>query len=480
MGFLCSFALSTQFLLLSSSLFSTILLTNCLPSNHSNTTHHHHECHQHESYALLKFKESFVISKYASYNPFSYPKTLSWIPSTDCCHWDGIQCHELTGHVIGVDLSSSQLYGSMDVNSTLFSLVHLQSLDLSDNDFNHSQIPAKIGELSQLKHLDLSHGNENTFSGEVPPQVSQLSKLLSLDLRSYTLDPLPYDLINNLQLKPSTLTSLTQNSTRLKHLCLSFVTISSSLPHSLTNLSSLQTLSLYKCELHGEFPLGIFHLPNLTVLNLGGNQYLRGMLSNFHSRKLVSINLPGTSFYGTLPTSIENLTYLSWFAISNCNFYGTIPSSLGNLTQLAQFHVDDNGFEGKLALDMFWKLKMLNTLDLANNRLSLFLKESAVNETTLPPIQWLGLGSCNLTGEVPTWIMNLTSLYHLDLFHNNLHGEIPYFLFTLENLTHLHLAENMLEGQIELAMLSRLKKITFLGLGGGNRLSFIEGKTVPI
>ncbi|MED6217691.1 hypothetical protein PIB30_020147, partial [Stylosanthes scabra] len=397
-----------------------------------------------------------------------------------CCdYWDGIQCHELTGHVIGIHLRSSQLYGSMDPNSTLFSLLHLQSLDLSDNDFNHSQIPAKI----------------------VPPQLSHLSNLLSLDLRSCTLQPLsPYDLVNHLQLKPSTLTSLTQNSTKLEQLRLNFVSISSSLPHTLTNLTSLQRLSLYNCELHGEFPVGIFHLPNLTVLDLGRNQYLRGMLPNFLSRKLVVINLPITSFYGTLPTSIGNLTSLSRFAIPYCNFYGTIPSSIGNLTELVRFHVADNGFdgeipqslfrlenlemlsleynsfEGKLAVDMFWKLKMLNTFSLSYNRLSLISKESVVNETTLPPIQWLGLSSCNLTGEFPTWIMNLTSLNHLDLSHNYLQGEIPSFLFMLENLTSLDVSGNWLEGRVELHMLSKLTKLTVLALGGANNLSFVEGK----
>ncbi|MED6144755.1 hypothetical protein PIB30_018428 [Stylosanthes scabra] len=386
----------------------------------------------------------------------------------------------------------------MDPNSTLFSLVHLQSLNLSDNHFNYSQIPAKIGELSHLRYLNLSHCNDNTFSGEVPPQLSHLSNLLSLDLRSHTLPP--YDLVNHLQLKASTFTSFIQNSTRLEHLRLNFVSISSSLPHSLTNLTSLQTLSLYNCELHGEFPVGIFHLPNLTFLDLAENQYLRGMLPNFLSRKLVVINLPITSFYGTLPASIENLTSLSWFVISNCNFYGTIPSSLGNLTQLAHFVLTDNVFdgeipnslfrldnleylslwgnffEGKVALDMFLKLKMLNVLALSQNKLSLFSKNKAVNETTLPPIQWLGFGSCNLTGEISTWIMNLTSLSYLDLHDNNLQGKIPSFLFMLENLTVLDLADNMLEGQVELDMLSKLKKLTFLGLGGGNKLSFIEGK----
>ncbi|MED6196899.1 hypothetical protein PIB30_051696 [Stylosanthes scabra] len=207
-------------------------------------------------------------------------------------------------------VAANSMQGSMDPNSTLFSLVHLQSLDLSDNDFNHSQIPPKIGELLHLRHLNLSHGNESTFSDEVPTQLSQLSNLLSLDLRSYTLQP--YELVNHLQLKASILTSLTQNSTKLEILRLSFVTISSSLPHSLTNLTYLQKLSLFNCELYGEFPVGIFHLPNLTLLNLGVNQYLRGMLPNFLSRKLVVINLPITNFYGTLPTTIGNLTSLSW------------------------------------------------------------------------------------------------------------------------------------------------------------------------
>ncbi|KAL1360782.1 hypothetical protein AAHE18_04G202600 [Arachis hypogaea] len=499
MGLLCSLALSTQFLLL----FSSSHFTNCSPLNHSTATHHH-ECHEHESYALLQFKESFLTSKSASYNPISYPKTASWVPATDCCSWDGIECAELTGHVIGIDLSSSQLYGSMDPNSTLFSLVHLRSLNLSDNDFNHSQIPVRIGELSQLRHLNLSHGNENTFSGEVPPQVSHLSNLLSLDLRSYTLDPLPYDLINHLQLKASTLTSLSQNTTRLEHVLLNFVTISSSLPHTLTNLTSLQMLSLFSCDLHGEFPVGIFHLPNLTVLHLGQNQNLRGMLPNFFSSSFVNINLGGTSFYGTLPTSIENYTSLRWFSISNCSFYGAIPSSLGNLTQLALLDLSNNGLEGEiphslfrlenlehlylpynffkghLALDMFLKLTRLNDLDLSVNKLSLFSQNRAVNVTILPPIQWLRLSLCNLNGEIPTWLMNLTTLNHLDLSRNNLQGEIPYFLFMLENLTGLDLAGNVLEGQIELEMLSKLRKLTALGLGGGNKLSFLEGKNTSI
>ncbi|XP_057754124.1 receptor-like protein 7 [Arachis stenosperma] len=342
----------------------------------------------------------------------------------------------------------------MDPNSPLFSLVHLQSLDLSDNHFNHSQIPARIGDLSQLRHLNVSHFGETTFSGEVPTQISHLSNLLSLDLRSYIVEPLDNLVINHLQLKVSTLKSLIQNSTRLEQLRLNFVTISSSLPHTLTNLTSLQKLSFRQCELYGEFPIGIFSLANLTSLNFARNQNLQG----------------------TLPASIGNLTNLASLLLGDNSFHGEIPQSLFRLENLVALDLTSNFFEGRLAVDMFLKLRMLKDLDLSLNKLSLFSQNRTVNVTNLPPIQWLELSRCNLNGEIPTWIMNLTTLNLLNLHNNNLQGEIPYFLFKLENLTGLDLGDNMLEGQIELGMLSQLQKLTYLGLGGGNKLSFVEEK----
>ncbi|XP_024626059.1 receptor-like protein 9DC1 [Medicago truncatula] len=202
--------------------------TTCLPQIQP-------KCHQYESHALLQFKEGFVINNLASDDLLGYPKTSSWNSSTDCCSWDGIKCHKHTDHVIHINLSSSQLYGTMDANSSLFRLVHLRVLDLSDNNFNYSKIPTKIGELSQLKFLNLSL---NLFSGEIPRQVSQLSKLLSLDLGFRAIVRPKGSTSNLLQLKLSSLRSIIQNSTKIEILFLSFVTISSTLPDTLTNLTS--------------------------------------------------------------------------------------------------------------------------------------------------------------------------------------------------------------------------------------------------
>jgi hypothetical protein len=103
-------------------------------------------CHHDDSSALLQFTESLVIDKFAS--PFlpldCQKKVASWTvegDKSDCCSWDGVECDEHTGHVIGLNLSSSCLFGSINSNSSLFRLVHLQSLSLANNYFNGSHIP---------------------------------------------------------------------------------------------------------------------------------------------------------------------------------------------------------------------------------------------------------------------------------------------------------------------------------------------------
>ena len=88
-------------------------------------------CHVHERSYLLQFKESFVMNMSASSDPWAYPKVSSWTlqegNNSNCCSWDGVECDEFTGHVIGLDLSSSWLFGSIDSTSSLF---HLISTDL--------------------------------------------------------------------------------------------------------------------------------------------------------------------------------------------------------------------------------------------------------------------------------------------------------------------------------------------------------------
>ncbi|XP_071723559.1 receptor-like protein 9DC1 [Rutidosis leptorrhynchoides] len=138
-------------------------------------------CLEDEISALLQFKERYEIAN-VSGGPLAHPKTLSWKNSQDCCSWDGIECNENTGHVIVLDLGSSFLYGSIDNNSTIFQLAHLEKLNLGNNHFNYSQIPSRVGDLSRLTHLNLSASfffwpssirNLQTYKVGVPQPVLQ-------------------------------------------------------------------------------------------------------------------------------------------------------------------------------------------------------------------------------------------------------------------------------------------------------------------
>lgn len=230
-------------------------------------------CSADEHSALLQFKQSFVINTSASscyYDYGAYPKTLSWKSNRSCCSWDGITCDEETGHVIGLDLSSSCLYGSINSSSSLFHLAHLQSLNLANNHFNYSRVPSAIRNFPRLRYLNLS---DLIFSGEVPSEVSQLSKVSTLDL-SVNLDRFTGETL--LKMNTSTMTRLVQNLTSLQKLHLSFVNISSPVPDSMENLSSLTSLILKDCGIFGEFPTRIFKLPNVKALSVRFNQDLFG------------------------------------------------------------------------------------------------------------------------------------------------------------------------------------------------------------
>ncbi|XP_048326278.1 receptor-like protein 7 [Ziziphus jujuba] len=399
-------------------------------------------CHDEERSALLQFKDSFVIDKSASSFEGAYPKVLQWKSSSNCCLWDGIDCDAETGHVIGLDLSSSCLFGSINSNSTLFTLVHLQMLSLADNHFNFSQIPAAIVQLSGLTYLNLS---SSTLYGQVPFEISNLTRLSSLDVSS-NYDPDTGEKF--LQLRNPKFKTLVRNLLGLEILILSYVDISSEVPDLLTNFTSLTTLHLSKCELYGDFPAKLFQLPNLQSLIVQFNENLTGRFPEFQQRSpLTTLRLRGTKFSGSLPYSIEKLDSLDMLDVRSCNFSGPIPFSLGKLTQLTYLNLRGNNFSGEIPSSL-------------RNLIHLTLLSIAENQ---------------ITGPIPLWLGNLTKLTMLRLQHNLLHGPVPQSLSMLVNLEKLNIRDNNLGGNLKFDMFINMKSLTHLRLGHTN-LSLIFGK----
>ena len=137
-------------------LFSCLFFISQAHSTSTSSTSSGQFCSPDQSSALLQQRQEFVKGMPSDYYNGSYPKTMSWKADTDCCSWNGVTCDTKNGQVIGLNLRNSHLYGPLNSNSSLFSLRHLQKLNLGFNNFSSSTIPSEFGQLVNLTHLNLS------------------------------------------------------------------------------------------------------------------------------------------------------------------------------------------------------------------------------------------------------------------------------------------------------------------------------------
>ncbi|KAH0724221.1 hypothetical protein KY285_000082 [Solanum tuberosum] len=419
----------------------------------------------------------------------SYPRTLFWNKSTDCCSWDGVHCDKTTGQVIELDLRCSQLQGKFHSNSSLFQLFNLKRLDLSYNDFTGSLISTKFGELSSLTHLDLSR---SSFTGLIPTEISHLSKLHVLRIRT-TIGG-----IYELSLGPHNFELLLKNLTQLRELNIHGVNISSTIPLNFS--SHLTTLRLPSTQLRGVLPQRVFHLSDLESLRLSYNPqltvrfpttkwnssaslmhlYLRGV--NFtgripesfsHLTSLLELDMGDSNLSGPIPKSLLNQQSLQLLVLSYNNINGQIASSICNLKTLILLNLRSNNLEGTIP-QCLGEMSTVQILDLSNNSLS-----GTINTTFSIENQFIiiRLGRNKLEGKVPPSLINCKYLELLDLGNNELNDTFPKWLGDLPNLKVLTLRSNKFNGPIRTNNLfAQIRVIDFSsnGFSGDLPLSLFE------
>ncbi|TXG67659.1 hypothetical protein EZV62_008934 [Acer yangbiense] len=394
-------------------------------------------CSHDESSALLRFKQLFSFVETASDYPCNtqlhYPKMKYWKEDTDCCSWDGITCDMVTGHVIGLDLSCSWLYGRIPSNSSLFLLSHLQKLNLALNDFNLSQIPSDFVRFPSLTHLNLSSSN---FSGQVPLEISHLSKLTLLHIGSL------YHGV--LALETLVMKGLVQNMSHLQELSLGSVNMSTVALDTLTNINlpSLKFLRLARWE----FPRQLYNCTKLQVLHLSSN-YLVGPIPDDINRisGLQFLGLGYNNFSGDIPPAIGRLSELKVLNLYQNEFNGTFPVEIGDLLnlQVLGLSYNDKFVPAKIPVE-FGKLKNLTTLYFAEANLIGEIPDSSNN---LLSLEYLDLSINHLEGKIPSWAFRFKNLTILSLHRNRLSGKIPETVETL-NLVEIHLSMNNLTGLV--------------------------------
>jgi len=440
-------------------------------------------CNHDDSSALLEFKNSVSTSSLFFYScathNSSYLKTKSWKNGTNCCLWDGVSCDTKSGYVVGLDLACGSLQGKLHLNSTLFHLHHLQTLNLAFNDFSMSHISSGFSNLVSLTHLNLS---SSSFHGVISSKIPRLSKLISLDLSR----------LDGIIFEQSTFEKLIKNTTDLKELSLDYIDMSSIKPSSLSLLvnysASLVFLSLEDNKLRGKLASNLLHLPNLQFLKLASNFNRKSELSKFNwSTSLVHLDLSETSLSGVIPPFLGNISQLTVLYLGGNNFRGEIPDSFGKLSKLQVLHLFQNQLVGQLPSSLFGPTQ-LEYLSCGDNKL---VGSIPNNISGLSNLKYLYLYYNLLNGTIPQWCYSLSSLsvlylngnqltgsigefsaYSLtdvDLSHNRLHGNIPNSMFDMKNLVSLDLSSNNLS--VAFHKFSKLRNLESLDLSENNLIS---------
>ncbi|KAK2432745.1 receptor protein [Trifolium repens] len=330
-------------------------------------------------------------------------KLVHWNQSNDCCQWNGVECNN-KGQVIALDLSNEFISGQ--VESSLFNLNYLESLNLAYNEF-HSEIHYDFQNLNNLRYLNLSNSG---FQGNLPNSISDLTQLVYLDLS-----------FNNFN---GSIPSFNRSKS-LKVLSLNHNNFKGLVPSThFEGLVNLISIDLGDNLLNGSFPSSLFKLQSLKILFLYYNKF---------DGKLEEI--PNAS-----------LSLLEMVDLSGNNFEGPIPMSMFKLKRLRLLLLSKNKFDGTIQLDVIGKLQNLSTLALSHNNLSIDANIRYGHEaSSFPNLKRLWLSSCKLR-EFPEFLKYKSSFVYLDLSSNQISGQIPNWIWRFDYMVILNVSNNFLTG----------------------------------
>ncbi|XP_058076466.1 receptor-like protein EIX1 [Magnolia sinica] len=268
-----------------------------------------------------------------------------------------------------VDLSNNRLLG--EIPRSLGQLRRLRTMHLSNNSLS-GKILLSLKKSAGLETIDLGYNNfsghistwisksfptlrilclrSNKFTGNIPPQLLNLTSLQLLDVAQNCLSgSIPQSFENLMAMK---------NEQKINHVLFHGGIESSYYKENLlVSMKGLvfeytRTVLLVTCmnlsrnNLSGEIPEGFTGLLGLRALNLSGN-HLTGKIPDKIGKLalLESLDFSENQLSGTIPLSMSNLTFLSCLNLSFNNLWGKIPS--GNQLQTFQ---DPSIYMGNIGL----------------------------------------------------------------------------------------------------------------------------------
>uniref|UniRef100_A0A453NCQ7 Leucine-rich repeat-containing N-terminal plant-type domain-containing protein n=1 Tax=Aegilops tauschii subsp. strangulata TaxID=200361 RepID=A0A453NCQ7_AEGTS len=436
----------------------------------------------------------------------------SWQNDTDCCKWEGITCRSPDRAVTDVSLASRGLEGS--ISPFLGNLTSLLRLNLSCNSLSGG-LPLELVSSSSITILDVSFNQLNGTLHELPSstpsrplQVLNISSNLFAGHFPSTTWKVMEKLVtlnaSNNSFTGGSIPPSLGNCSRLRELGAGYNNLSGVIPNELFNATSLEYLSFPNNDLHGAIDgTDITNLRNLVTLDLGRNSFSGKIpVSIGQLKKLEELRLDNNNMSGELPSALSNctnlitidlksnnfsgeLTKVNFSLLPNLrtldvflnNFSGKVPESLYSCSNLTALRLAGNNLSGQLS-PQIGNLKYLTFMSLTDNSFknitnALHILKRCKNLTTLlialnfrgeimpkddkidgfENLQVLGIGGCELSGQIPHWISKLGNLQILVLADNRLNGSIPVWIKTLSNLFYLDISNNSFTGRIPTAIM---------------------------
>ncbi|XP_058067735.1 putative leucine-rich repeat receptor-like serine/threonine-protein kinase At2g24130 [Magnolia sinica] len=408
-------------------IFLLLFLHMIYTTAHPSIYHHHHPTILTDKAALLAFKAAMTQDTQAA--------LANWRNSSNVCNFTGVVCNHRQHRVVELWLNRSGIHGLL--SPFLSNLTGLLLLDLSENNLV-GPIPPELGSLWRLNELNLFG---NRLDGPIPDSLSLLSQLFYLDLKGN-------------RLKGTIPTSILYNCTSLGYLDLSENTLHGEIPPEIGNhLSNLMFLQLYSNNLSGKLPPSLSNCTILKWLDVENNSFSGELPTEILGRwpLLELLHLSNNHFTShdhntnLVPffTALSNCTHLQAIELAGMGLGGQLPTTIDRLgINLSRIYLQDNWIFGSIPTTIV-NLSNLTVLNLSSNLLNGTIPDKIGQ---LQNLQWLILSNNSLIGPIPPSIGQINLLNQLDLSKNRLSGEVPDSLGNLIFLSDLFLQENKLSG----------------------------------